>query len=194
MLVIESGSSTKPAPHFELLFMKRICMLSRETQLHLSKGVARYGVVHKCCLKAPVAGSSQQPTARRQLQQASVAAPHQNRAAQLRFHRPQKYTSHQIELPSVAVFSSEQSDALSHMCEWCRYTRGRFERTHGDVLDGHATPPQHHDNAHKPQTTPQTPHALPHTTQHNSPKLAHVGLSRAPQVHQSTHLFLIISV
>ena len=25
---------------------------------------------------------------------------------------------------------------LKHMCAWCRYTRGRFECTHGDVLDG----------------------------------------------------------
>ena len=39
---------------------------------------------------------------------------------------------------------------------WCRHARGRFERTHGDVLnvthgdvlDGHTTPPKHHDNAH----------------------------------------------
>ena len=26
---------------------------------------------------------------------------------------------------------------LKHVCAWCRYTRGRFERTHGDVLSGH---------------------------------------------------------
>ena len=26
---------------------------------------------------------------------------------------------------------------LKHMCAWCPYTRKRFERTHGDVLDGH---------------------------------------------------------
>ena len=24
-----------------------------------------------------------------------------------------------------------------NMCTWCRYTRGRFERTHGDFLNGH---------------------------------------------------------
>ena len=24
-----------------------------------------------------------------------------------------------------------------YRCAWCQYTRGRFERTHGDVLDGH---------------------------------------------------------
>ena len=26
---------------------------------------------------------------------------------------------------------------FQHVCAWCRYTRGRFERTHGDVLSGH---------------------------------------------------------
>ena len=26
---------------------------------------------------------------------------------------------------------------LYHMRAWCRYTRGRFESTHGGVLDGH---------------------------------------------------------
>ena len=26
---------------------------------------------------------------------------------------------------------------LKHVCAWCPYTRGRFERTHGDVWSGH---------------------------------------------------------
>ena len=26
---------------------------------------------------------------------------------------------------------------FQHVCAWCRYKRGRFERTHGDVLSGH---------------------------------------------------------
>ena len=26
---------------------------------------------------------------------------------------------------------------VKHMCAWCPYTQGRFERTHGDVLSGH---------------------------------------------------------
>ena len=26
---------------------------------------------------------------------------------------------------------------LKHMCAWCWYTRGRFERTHGDALNLH---------------------------------------------------------
>ena len=48
-----------------------------------------------------------------------------------------------------------------------------FERTHGDVLDGHTgvlightTPPWHHDNAHTPQHT--THHNTQHTRQHTT--------------------------
>ena len=26
---------------------------------------------------------------------------------------------------------------FQHVCAWCRYTRGRLEHTHGDVLSGH---------------------------------------------------------
>ena len=29
---------------------------------------------------------------------------------------------------------------FQHVCAWCRYTRRRFERTHGDVLSGHTAP------------------------------------------------------
>ena len=41
-----------------------------------------------------------------------------------------------------------------HVCAWCRYTRGRFERTHGDVLSGHTAPhttPQTHQNTTRRQ-------------------------------------------
>ena len=56
-----------------------------------------------------------------------------------------------------------------NMCAWCRYTRGRFECTHGSVLNGHTgvfsvPQPQPQPQRH----TPQTPHALPHTTSHNN--------------------------
>ena len=83
-----------------------------------------------------------------------------------------------------------RAHVFQHMCAWCMYTRGHFERTHGDVLNGHTTPPQHHDNAHA--HTPHTPHALPHTTQHSSPKIAHVSQQRASEVHQRKHWFLHI--
>ena len=47
-----------------------------------------------------------------------------------------------------------------HVCAWCRYKRGRFERTHGDVLSGHtgfSSVPHH-----TPHTTTQ------HRTTHNN--------------------------
>ena len=47
---------------------------------------------------------------------------------------------------------------LKHVCAWCRYKRGRFERTHGDVLSGHTGFFQ--------CATPHTTHH--HTTQNNT--------------------------
>ena len=49
-----------------------------------------------------------------------------------------------------------------HMCAWCRYTRGRFESTHGGFfcVPSRAT---HHTTQHN--TTPHTPH---NTTTHNT--------------------------
>ena len=47
---------------------------------------------------------------------------------------------------------------LKHVCAWCRYKRGRFERTHGDVLSGHTDFFQ--------CATPHTTHH--HTTQNNT--------------------------
>ena len=32
---------------------------------------------------------------------------------------------------------AQRAHMLKHVCAWCRYTLGRFERTHGDVLNGH---------------------------------------------------------
>ena len=51
-----------------------------------------------------------------------------------------------------------------NMCAWCWYTRGRFERTHGDVLSGHTEKGGNH-------------------RQFCLPKFAHIGLSRASKVH-----------
>ena len=50
-----------------------------------------------------------------------------------------------------------------HVCALCRHTRGRFERTHGDVLNGHTGffSVSHH--------TPHTPHRhTHHNTRHNT--------------------------
>ena len=46
-----------------------------------------------------------------------------------------------------------------NMCAWCRHTRGRFERAHGDVLSGHmgffslytTRTHTHHDHKHTTQ-------------------------------------------
>ena len=55
------------------------------------------------------------------------------------------------------------------VCCVCWHTRKRFKRTHGhvlnrhtEVLNGHTTPPQHHDSAHTPLHT-----RTQDTTQHN---------------------------
>ena len=55
---------------------------------------------------------------------------------------------------------------FQHVCAWCRYTRGRFERTHGDVLSGHTEfRSVSHTNTH---TLTHNTHNTPHhnTTQH----------------------------
>ena len=61
---------------------------------------------------------------------------------------------------------------FQHVCAWCQYTRGRFERTHGDVLSGHTgfsrchpTHTQHNTHTHTPHRTPHRTHA---TTQLNN--------------------------
>ena len=54
---------------------------------------------------------------------------------------------------------------LKHMCAWCRYTRGRFERTHGHVLSGHTA-------------------GRGRVRQFCLPKFAHIGSTRDPEVHQ----------
>ena len=62
---------------------------------------------------------------------------------------------------------------LKHVCAWCRHTRGRFERTHRDVLSGHTefrsvshtNTPHHTAHTH---TTPQHKTQLNTTPQHNT--------------------------
>ena len=47
---------------------------------------------------------------------------------------------------------------FQHVCAWCRYTRGRFERTHGDALSGHTAPhtTPHHADTPKHHTETET--------------------------------------
>ena len=54
---------------------------------------------------------------------------------------------------------------LKHVCVWCRCTRQRFERTHGDVLSGHIT---HHTTPHTHHNTTQHNTTQHNTTQHNT--------------------------
>ena len=55
-----------------------------------------------------------------------------------------------------------RAHVFQHVCAWCRYTRGRFERTHGDVLSGHTEfRSVSHTNTHTLTHTTQ-----PITTQH----------------------------
>ena len=56
-----------------------------------------------------------------------------------------------------------------NMFAWCRYTRGRIERTHGDVLNLHTGGAGEKGGVHR---------------QFCLPKLAHVWLSRASEVQQ----------
>ena len=51
----------------------------------------------------------------------------------------------------------------------CRHTWRRFDRTHGDVLDGHTEAGGEGREGHR---------------QFCLPKFAHIGLSRDPKVHQ----------
>ena len=50
-----------------------------------------------------------------------------------------------------------RAHVFQHVCAWCWYTRGRFERTHGDVLSGHT---EFRSVSHT------NTHTLTHTTQH----------------------------
>ena len=51
---------------------------------------------------------------------------------------------------------------LKHVCAWCWHTRGRFERTHGDVLSGHtgffSVSHTTHQNATQHNTTTRPQH------------------------------------
>ena len=71
---------------------------------------------------------------------------------------------------------SAPSPHFSYMrawCAWCRYTRGRFERTHGDVLNVHTgvftcfSPCRTTNQAKPSQATPHTKHT-PRPQRHNT--------------------------
>ena len=66
-------------------------------------------------------------------------------------------------VPSVSVYAGN-----TRMCAWCRYTRGRFESTHGGFFL-RAKPrhtPHHTNHTHHTQHTHHTNHAHQHATTH----------------------------
>ena len=68
-----------------------------------------------------------------------------------------------------------------NMCAWCRYTRGRFQRTHGDVLSGQTefrsvSHTNTHINTHNTHTTTQH-----NTTQHITTTTPHGERERQRQ-------------
>ena len=85
----------------------------------------------------------------------------------------------------------------------CPYTRGHFERTHGDVLNAHTgvfSVPHHnkhrtthnhtHHTTHNNNNT--APHTTTHTTQHNNnnnntPTRTHTHHTHPTRTHQHTH-------
>ena len=74
--------------------------------------------------------------------------------------------THVLPMKNVTVCTFKTSPCVpaprahvfQHVCAWCRYTRGRFERTHGDVLSGHTAPhtTPHHADTPKHHTETET--------------------------------------
>ena len=71
-----------------------------------------------------------------------------------------------VYVQNVPVYGGRyHAHMLKHVCAWCRYTRGRLERTHGDVLSGHTGffRVSHHTTPHTHHDAPQQP-PPPHNT------------------------------
>ena len=83
-----------------------------------------------------------------------------------------------------------------NMWACCRYTRGHFERTHGDVLNAHTqvfSVPHHNkhhttrNHTHHTQPPTHTQHTNTHTThQHTHTQHAHTN-THTPNTHTPTH-------
>ena len=73
---------------------------------------------------------------------------------------------HRVYVQNVSRVYQQHAHMLKHVCAWCRYTRGRMERTHRDVLSGHRG---FFSVSHHTQYTAHTPqHRTQHTTTHNN--------------------------
>ena len=79
-----------------------------------------------------------------------------------------------VQNASVCTFKTSpfvlapRAHMLKHVCAWCWYTRGRFERTHGDVLSGHTGFRSVSHTTHTHMNTHTTPQNNTNTTQHNT--------------------------
>ena len=86
-----------------------------------------------------------------------------------------------ILVHNAPVRTCKTRACVQHMRAFCRYTRSRFEPTHGDVLNTHGrfsacqaaphTTHTHH-TAHTTHTTHTTPHTHTHH-RHHTPHIAH---------------------
>ena len=69
------------------------------------------------------------------------------------------FKTSRVYVQNVPCMPAQRAHVLKHVCALCRHTRGRFERTHGDVLNGHTGVFSRCHTTHK---TPQ------HKTQHHT--------------------------
>ena len=67
-------------------------------------------------------------------------------------------TRPRVHAQNVPVYAGTTRTCIKHVRAWCWYTRGRFERAHGDVLSGHTV---FFSVSHT--TTPRTPHTQQRT-------------------------------
>ena len=69
---------------------------------------------------------------------------------------------------NAPVYAGTTRTCIKHVRAWCWYTRGRFERAHGDVLSGHTV---FFSVSHT--TTPHTPHTHNNEPQQQPPPQQH---------------------
>ena len=121
-----------------------------------------------------------------------------------------------LPLPPVCAFNTSpcvrskrprvhrhHAHMFQHMCAWCRHTRGRFECTHGDVLNArtevfsvphhnkhHTTHNHTHQHAHTNTHTTRTQHAHNTSRTHNEPRhqtTPHTAPTHGTHTSHTTH-------
>ena len=69
---------------------------------------------------------------------------------------------------NVPVCTAPRAHMFQHVCAWCRYTKKRFERTHGDVWNLHTGVSACQAASHTDTTTPHTPTTRQDKTRHDT--------------------------